>query len=380
MKKNKIGILTLPLHTNYGGLLQAYALQQILYRMGHEAWVLDVRKYDYCWLYRKLSRIKTFLRLLISRIGHKSISEIFREYRKSGKVTLDFVQTHIYPISPCLSSTKQLKSFVEINKFDAFVVGSDQVWRLRYCPNIYNYFLAFVESNQFVKKISYAASFGTDDWNFSEEETRRCKELLSLFDAVSVREKGGVDLCRHYLGRTDVQWTLDPTMLLCREDYEQIIKEAHLPAVKQKHIVSYILDENPSKNVILSDVQSALGLPVYNANEGLSECSQLHLHGKASVEEWLFGFQNAEYAVVDSFHGCVFSIIFHVPFIVIGNQERGMSRFYSLLSLFGLEGRMVETCTNVVPIVHSSIDWKKIDDVLSEQRKQSSQFLTNYTK
>lgn len=375
MKKNKIGILTLPLHTNYGGLLQAYALQQILYRMGHEAWVLDVRKYDYCWLYRKLSRIKTFLRLLISRIGHKSISEIFREYRKSGKVTLDFVQTHIYPISPCLSSTKQLKSFVEINKFDAFVVGSDQVWRLRYCPNIYNYFLAFVESNQFVKKISYAASFGTDDWNFSEEETRRCKELLSLFDAVSVREKGGVDLCRHYLGRTDVQWTLDPTMLLCREDYEQIIKEAHLPAVKQKHIVSYILDENPSKNVILSDVQAALGLPVYNANEGLSECSQLHLHGKASVEEWLFGFQNAEYAVVDSFHGCVFSIIFNKPFFVYLNEGRGSARFYSLLRIFGLENRIICNLDDIDRIIKEDINWSSVNDILNDKCAYSYKFL-----
>lgn len=376
MGKNKIGILTQPLYMNYGGLLQAYALQQILQRMGYEVWIVNrIHNYEYGWLYRKLSRIKTFIQLIISGIGHQSFGRVLRDYKESGKMTLDFVKNYIHPLSPCLFSNRQLKKFVKKNKLNVFVVGSDQVWRPCYSPSIYNYFLDFIEFDSSVKKISYAASFGTDDWEFSEEETRRCKRLLNLFDAVSVREKGGVDLCRHYLGRDDAQWVLDPTMLLCREDYELIIKNAHLLAVKQKHIVSYILDENPFKNTILSDVQTSLGLPVYNAKTGMKSHECLHLRGKASVEEWLYGFQNAEYAVVDSFHGCVFSILFHVPFIVVGNKKRGMSRFYSLLSIFGLEDRMVESCENYHSVIFKSIDWWKIDAILLEYRKRSLQFL-----
>ena len=90
------------------------------------------------------------------------------------------------------------------------------------------------------------------------------------------------------------------------------------------------------------------------------------------VEQWLRGFYDAEFVVTDSFHACVFSILFHKPFIVVGNARRGMSRFKSLLSIFALGDRLV---MDVTQFFHCSvIDWEQVDSLLAYERKRTCQF------
>lgn len=372
----KIGILTQPLHTNYGGLLQAYALQKRLKDRGHEVWLIN-RYYNQSRVYRTLSAIKHLLLSSVSCIkGRDSWRNVYRRFRDSFSIALQFKEAYIIPCSECLTSDKALRHFANKMKFDAYIVGSDQVWRPAYAPNIYNYFLDFVPNDN-AKKLAYAASFGTDDWEFSTQETVGCKKLLQQFDNVSTREKSGIDLCSRYFDRHDVIAVLDPTMLLLQEVYDSIIAGASLPASGERFIVSYLLDSTTSKQNLLDGLKKKMGKKVYEAQKGLKACENRHLKQLATVEEWLYGFLYADFAVIDSFHGCVFSILYHVPFVVIGNKKRGMSRFQSLLSLFGLEERLIDESVSIDYIMNlKMIDWDKVDHILDEQRKLSLSFLS----
>ena len=210
----KIGILTHPLRFNYGGLLQNYALQTVLRRLGHEPLTLDVPHV------MKVNKT-TFLKDVLKRLYYRYILHlqvyIFKEWRYNRLYPImmqnlqPFIDTHIKKI--------EVNDFNALNPndFDAFIVGSDQVWRRLYMPDIYREYLSFAEGWN-VRRISYAASFGTEEWEYSPLETTECRRLLQKFDAVSVREASGVSLCKKHFGVEAVH-VVDPTLLLDRDDY-----------------------------------------------------------------------------------------------------------------------------------------------------------------
>lgn len=368
----KIGIITQPLHTNYGGLLQAFALQKVLKNEGHEVWLIN-RYYNQGAVYRFFSFLKqSLLEFFFKGSVYKLV-----HFRDGLRTELKFRKQYIVPCSGCLSSDEELKKFCRKHRFDVYIVGSDQVWRPAYAPNIYNYFFDFVEDMQGTIFMSYAASFGTSEWEYTTEQTERCKGLLGRFKYISTRESGGVELCRKYLGRNDAVHVLDPTMLLPVSEYIRIIDKAHYPKPNEKFIVSYILDQTAEKGAFLEQVSKKMGKKIYDAKKGLKCNKHLHVKEMATVEEWLYGFHYADFAIIDSFHGCVFSILFHVPFIVIGNKNRGMDRFHSLLSLFNLEDRLITENNLDCSLLSKPIDWEGVDLILKEQKDFSLRFLQN---
>ena len=226
------------------------------------------------------------------------------------------------------------------------------------------------------KRIAYAASFGVDNWEFSSEETRICKELAKSFNAISVREDTGVGLCEEYFG-IKAEQVLDPTLLLHSSDYVKLIKEASLQKNNRK-LFAYVLDKTPEKIAFVEKVAKEKGLQPNYINLSFGDIREpVKQRILPSVEQWLSYFYDAEFVVTDSFHGCVFSIIFNKKFVTIGNEERGMSRFKSLLSLLGLERRL---CTNLSDIDSSILIGENIDYEmrLSLLRQKSMQFLTKY--
>lgn len=372
----KIAILTQPLYFNYGGILQAYALYCALQDLGHEVWIINrVDSYSHGFVYRSLSTCKIILKECLNfLLGKTTYSELQLFFANSQRNTFAFVTEYIQNRSGELHSDKELRSFIKKMDFDAYVVGSDQVWRPKYSPNIYTYFLDFSSDN--TKKISYAASFGVDCWEYSSEETLVCSNLLQKFDAVSVREESAISLCAEYLNRSDARLVLDPTLLHTSDFYLALIRNKNLSVSDRKYLLSYILDINEEKQNLMNNINSVLQLPLYAAQEGL-----LHKNKLATIEEWLYGFANAKFAVIDSFHGCVFAIIFHVPFIVVANKERGISRFKSLLSLFHLESRLLlSTEEYSEDMLHYDFCWDTIDARVRELREQSYNFLLNSLK
>ena len=366
----RICILTQPLGHNYGGLLQAYALQTVLKRMGHEVWTED-RKENKKSLFQN---VKYFTKIVLGPIRH-----IYYPNSKERKVisqyTDSFIKKYITTTEPVFS---QQKIVLEKYGFEAEIVGSDQVWRPRYSYGLRNYFLDFTEGKD-VKRLAYAASFGTDEWEFSPKDTRECSRLVQMFDAISVREDSGVILCKDYLGVNSVH-LLDPTMLLDKEDYLKIVRQEQEKKHKGK-IMVYILDASSEKQQIVQYVSSRLGLQPFSV---MPECKFIDVGSKGlekcifpSVTEWLKGFEDADFIVTDSFHGMVFSIIFNKPFVAIANKSRGLSRFTSLLKMFNMESRLVFTYNrdDIDRLIDLPIDYTVVNQRRIEEQKKAYEFL-----
>lgn len=371
----KIGILTLPLHTNYGGILQAYALQQVLQGMGHEAMVLDEEKQFHFSLKR---RIEMYVKGKVKRLLQGKNAIIYSpEYYKQlwaarTRYTGQFVSEHIV--------RRVVKDVSEISEgeFDAFVVGSDQIWRARYAqlfPGVGNAFLLFSKGWD-IKRISYAASFGTDNWEYNKSDTVKCSMMAQAFDAISVREASGIMLCREYLG-VDAQQNIDPTLLLDADDYVKLVKRNTLQSPGT--LMCYALDQGKEVEDIVSCIAKEKMLTPFYANSQ-TENHRLTLEERVQppVEQWLQGFRDAEFVVTDSFHACIFSILYRKPFVVIGNKCRGMTRFESLLQIFGLEGRLVssyEDYKQKVEELLQPIDYEPVYRILAEKRGEAIKFL-----
>ena len=345
----RIGILTLPLASNYGGILQCYALQTVLERMGHEVVVLD-RTFAAPSAGLILLRCGSVLKCLVRRYirGQKNIailSPLSNTYlvdkskQVDCSVLLEFVGNYINTTRP-LRSSEELLNCVRKSKIDCLIVGSDQVWREEYSPYLTDFFAGCLPEDDKMLKITYGASFGTSENPISEQMLETCRRLSSRFDAISVREKSAVGLVKQYFGK-HAELVLDPTLLLDADDYFiERQKTSCSVTAGQDTLVSYVLDTDGQKAKIANDVACELGL-----KESFMGLSPKKSDGSPDkmipVQSWLDNFRNATFVVTDSFHGCVFSIINRKPFIAIVNHSRGADRFVSMLSQLGLEGRMV---------------------------------------
>ena len=274
----------------------------------------------------------------------------------------DFVNNHIDRTRIVHSYTKKI---VNEEHFDAVISGSDQVWRPIYNMYIEDMYLKFVPNS--IKKIAYAASFGVDTWEYNAEQTETCAKYVKRLDAISVREATGVELCKTHLD-VNAEHVLDPTILAGAEAYGPLLKEN---TEEQDYLFAYILDITPEKKAYVESMAKSKGLKLII--RGADKNATL------SVEDWLSMIANSSMVVTDSFHGTVFSILFHRDFYSIVNVERGGTRFASLLSPLGLEHRMgdVSQLTLTEP---SPIDWQQVDKILDKHRQDSVNFLTNALK
>lgn len=370
----KIGILTQPLYNNYGGILQNYALQTVLKGLGHEVITLNIKKES-----TKLRKYGSILKRSAQRLlGQKVRVRTWPTEKESliiSQYTRKFIQKNI--ITTDIIAKKVNERLLYYYNFDAFVVGSDQVWRPRYSPQLSTYFLDFLDNNPDVIKIAYAASFGVDDWEFTDTQTKKIKKLIKLFDAISVREDTAVGLCDKYF---DINAThlLDPTMLLNIDAYISLVKKERVKE-SSGDLFTYILDTSSEKNYIVDmiankyklkpfSVMQSKRFTEYNRN-GINDCVF------PPVEEWIRGFIDAKFVVTDSFHGTVFSILFNKPFISIANKRRGLTRFTSLLKLFKLEERLICSYEDFLIEEINEIDWDRTNLILKQEVDRSIRFI-----
>jgi len=364
----KIAILTQPLHNNYGGLLQAFALQHYLKNQGHDVLTVDFSKENKPRYFGIKTIIGNIIRKYVLRRPIKSIFPVTDEQKRViGQHTNRFTAEHICTTQKIHSVAEF--SYIKQYGFDAYVVGSDQVWRPEYSSGMPAFFLSFLNKEDNAKRVAYAASFGVDNCDeFSAEQLTEYAPLLQRFDAVGVREDSAVDLCQQHFGAT-AEHVIDPTLLLEKEAYCDLVAQDNIPKSNGNMMV-YVLDKAPEKQQIINTVASTRGLTPYTV---MPEQNGVY----PPVTQWLRGFMDAEYVVTDSFHGVAFSIIFNKPFIAIGNHDRGLARFTSVLKMFGLEQRLIFSPRDLsAELINQPIDFAKVNQLKAEKQQCAAAFLS----
>lgn len=355
-----VATLTLPLHTNYGGVLQAYALQKYLERLGHTSSLIELSS---------LVNLPVYKAALI-KLKSKFFNSNSSALKSHGNLNFDeFIKNEIQ-LTSRIEFKFQLKKN-EIQSFDSFVVGSDQVWRADYAHSIELYYFSFVK-NRDKKLLSYAASFGADKLDYNNKQLSNVKRFIGNFNGVGVREVSGEGIVTEQLGYISPVNVVDPVFLLSTDDYDNLISKYSKIQQSSDFIFSYILDVTESKESIIKNISEKLKLPDYVFNKGNS------LESKSPIGDWLNGFKTSKFVITDSFHGVVLSILYNKPFIAIGNATRGLSRFQSVLGLFGLNSRLItDGNCNVDHILNSPIDYDNVNALLDVERNKARRFLVD---
>jgi hypothetical protein len=361
----KIGVLTLPLKGNYGGVLQAFALTTFLKKNGYDAILID----------RQWNIQQSGISYLIKKVIYHHL--LIRKVKS-------FCAKWINPKTKKIVSQEQMNELNDFG-FDAVVVGSDQVWRVEHTVGVgNNYFLDFIK-NKRTKKISYAASFGKDSVDGDADKLSKIASLLKEFTAISVREESGVKICDEVFN-AEAKQVLDPVLLLNSDDYLPIINKSS--SKLSKTLTTYVLDASDKNNKIIQDVSDSLELNAvsinYKKDPGLllkRKSLDFYNYMYPSVSNWLRGFRDAEFIVTDSFHGTIFSILFKKQFLVIGNEKRGLARFNSILGKLGLMDRLITNKNKYNrEVLSKPIDFKLIHEKLEKEKTFSKSFLLEALK
>lgn len=370
----RIAIITLPLHGNYGGILQNYALQTVLKRMGHTVETVAFPRELKQPLWRKpLAYGKRFIKKFVFR---KNVHIFYEQWYNA---TQPLLLRNVWKFVDNQIVTRTVSRFTNIHEgdYDAFVVGSDQIWRPIYSYKpITDAYLSFAKDWKDVRRIAYAISFGTAEWEYTPGQTAQCAALVRLFDGVSVREDSAVKLCKEHL-HCEAVHVLDPTLLLSTEDYVALFSDK-LSEPPRGQLLTYILDETPEKNHIIQKLAGHYHYQPYRANSRFEDGdAPLEERVQPPVEQWLKDFYDAKFVVTDSFHATVFSILFGKPFIVIANKARGLSRIESLLKMFGLEKHVVYGEAELDVSLDYALNRQQLQARLQTWREESLGFLRN---
>lgn len=367
----KVGILTVPFNNNYGGYLQSYALMEVLRCMGHEP-TLIMRRHASASVSIAF-HVKFFVKRIIKSIicgkVQPCVYNCELSFKSRGREMLEFVEKYMQPQTNYIYTDEDLKKECD-GRFDAYIVGSDQVWRSIYVPTIIgNMYLDFTKGWN-VKRIAYAASFGIDNPEYTDEEKNYCGKLIETFDIVSVREKSALKVIEGFNWNvTNPQVVLDPTLLLTKEDYNRLLPKA---SQRNSNIFCYVLDDTEAAIKVISEFQQQLNMPI---------CKISNIQGGdtvlPSIESWLVQIRDSDFVITDSFHGTVFSIIYNKPFAVYVNKVRGSTRFMALLEQFDLEKRIIQDKYSISRIINEQIDWMSVNKKVAVLAEFSKQFLEN---
>lgn len=370
MQMQKIGLLTFSYSSNPGSVLQAYALQQILSeKMSCDVHIINYQKQQAGkpiigktvfmpplrnWTPKNI--LKWIIRIIEHPIRMKPYKKFFNKFYNG------------YPTKRCLR--KELPSLEE--KYDKFIVGSDQVWNFDSWNVDETYFLDFVKDSS--KKISYAASLGNTD--IPQAKSDIAQKLISEFSKISVRESTSVETITKLTGK-EATLVLDPSLLMSKERYMDLAK---FPKQKN-YVLLYLREESPELEAAARKFAHSRSLGFVKILKHW-KCST---NGKAlkglSPQQWLGYINNADYVITNSFHGICFSIIFEKQFYVDVLKKVSTStnpRMTCVLELFGLQARHFDyTCSSCDS---EPIDYTKVNKIKDDMIEKSLNYLENSLK
>lgn len=385
----KIGIITLFHNGNYGASLQAYALNHVLTSYGNEC--QDIR---YTRVSKGESDRKSNWKNRLKMLGVKTQRKVFCKkaflritLRKKLKKRTERIALFENAFIP-QSSEKYcgINDMVSANfDYDLYVCGSDNIWNIhKFDPT---FFLAFEEDSK--NKYSYAAGFSVSE--LTDQQRDEILPLISKLSVASVREIDGYNLLSNYLPKDRIRVDLDPTLLLTADDWEKV--SGNLPALPSEYIFCYILGDLEFPRAAAKHLSETMKIPIINiphattiqANDvGLGDM-ELYDVGPS---EFLTLVKNAKYVFTDSFHGSIFSLIFHKQFLAFrrfatGDTKANLNRrIDNLLDRFGLLDRLISNMPldDVERRISEEIDYDYVEKNLGSARQDSLLYLKSISE
>ena len=383
-----IGLVTCYSHHNYGSMLQAYATEMIMQKMGLPFQTIACTKpRDYMTVNKYVYYLK---KLLIADwnmyLGKKRIAKIKAknpEFRKNAEMRdkkFDYFASKFFHTSACPRNRKELEAMAA--NYSAFLVGSDQLWRTDSVEHGY-FTLEWVPDG--VRKVAYSTSIGVKEVPWFQ--VKKNKWFMNRFDHIALREQSACDLVYKLTGRK-VQVVLDPTLLFTGEQWMAIQQKE--PLTSGKYIFGYLLGNNPSQREFIKRVKDKTGYKIV---------ALLHLDDYVPSDdafadeapynvgpcEFLNYIRNAEFVFTDSFHCSVFSILYKKNFFTFSRfaenaKQSTNTRIDNLLHITGLEDRRMTNEKTVNDIINFQGSFNRVDEKLDVLRASSMDYLKNALK
>ncbi len=375
----KIAIITWFDNLNFGTALQAFALQNYL----KTNYAADVKLIKYSpdpsnqlhSFAQKTEHIgyKIYLKIK-SRIydSYKRYDELLdtvyknERDKRSGNFK-SFMQKNIV-LTDTVRSGEDFKRLC--SEFDFFICGSDQIWNPMILDS--HYFLDFVSGKP---KISYAASFGID--YIPDFAKKYIREYLSDFRSVSLRESHCINELEGIIGKK-VTHVCDPTFLLDSEQWRSMEGDR---ITDERYFAVYFLGDTRFGRNALDFAQKH-----FSFESVILPCTEYAINHSDrknitfSPEDFISIIDNSEFVLTDSFHAVCFSIMLEKNFCVIkkhsqSNPFKQNSRIESLLSVLGLNERLVDNEDELNRLIDADIDYTSVKPRLAAYIKASKEFL-----
>ena len=350
----KVGIVTIFDNNNHGNRLQNYALQQILLRYAHQVVTMKNKPW-----YSEKSRVARMLPLAESVFFNRMLG-----MERRAKI-VEFTARHLRLGRSCYWYDKDGQSPKGADRCDVYCAGSDQVWNPTMGRGGSFDYLTFAEGE---RTFSYAASFGIDE--IPEKDRQATAEGLRHIRHISVRENAGKKIVEELTGRSDVQVLVDPTMLLSREEWDQVIARPKA-TVPENYLLTYFLGwVTDERRAAIEERAEELGCQILEVTNPNSPFYAV------SPDEFVWLIKHARYICTDSFHGSVFSFLYAKPFAVFARAGKGPdmgSRIKTFMETFSLQG--CAAVGDALPEYEAKPDYSVGYAALETERKRSKDFL-----
>lgn len=353
----KTATITFHRAINYGAVLQAYALQHSILKLGIKNEIINYscKEIDDCYKLINMKSLKLFI---------KSLIMLRTSYCKRKKFS-DFIKKNIYLTDKVSKDLLVSNDFN--NKYDFFITGSDQVWNYKLTDLDDMYFLNFVKDERKIK--SYAASFGVNC--IPEELKLRYKKYLERFSSILVREKTGAKIVENLIDK-NINVVLDPVFLLNKNEWNKVIFKTKFDDIKGKYILVYMA--TPQIKIFAEKLSLKYNLQIFNiADLILKKENKIGItENQLGIEEFISAIKNAKYVLTGSFHAVVFSIIYNKDFFVNNvdkTKEACSSRQKDLLDLLEIKDREIFNHNDDTDFAF--IDWNNVNKKLEVERNKS---------
>lgn len=374
---HKIGLVSVH-NPNYGSMLQTYALHTYLNGIGADnEIILYTKKNDFRQI-RRLMNIQLVLmkgrvvyRDIYCRLFHpdiaKQLSLRMSKFEDFKNKHFKFSRNHI-----------GWKDLLTTNQdYDTFIIGSDQVWNpINIGTDFFN--LLFTEDSKY--RISYASSFGVS--SIPNSQIKKTRHYLERIQCLSTREKAGVEIIKNLTGR-DAELVCDPTLLVNKDLWDRLKGEKRF--INEKYIFCYFLGNNPGHRDFANRFKAKTGYKLV-ALQHLDELILSDINF-ADIKPFDVGpaefvnlISNAEFVLTDSFHGTIFSLLYHKRFFTFSRFESSSkgstnSRVISLLEMMGVKEHHIKVTQAIDDCLKAEIDFDLIDKKIDVFRQKSREYL-----